>query len=366
MNFYYFYGNKVSIYYTMYIVDNITKNNHYSVIENLASSADEIILVSPFCVSDFDNFLNQVISSCSLKSMTFMTTLKRNEIADKTQSLLSFKRMATKYGIQNSILINNSLHGKIYIFKSNGVPLNALVTSANATHNGFFRNHEWGCCFDDKDQIDNLEKMIIHTAEYELTDNMLNDVKYRVDSHKQQYPTAPQILPPAININDIIASSRFNLNITPNTRIFLKPIGHTEDPVFDGNYSEETKQYFAKRPKIVRNDDLLISYGVGSRKIISVFQVLSNTPSNSEDTNSRWPWSVEVKNLTPKFAKVWFDKNLYITNLARDYVDIYDLPITNNGGKTLGALQWGTDKIQLTQDFGTELLSLVMTIEKGL
>lgn len=35
------------------------------------------------------------------------------------------------------------------------------------------------------------------------------------------------------------------------------------------------------------------------------------------------------------------DKNLYITNLAREYVDIYDLPITNNGGKTLGALQWG-------------------------
>lgn len=66
-----------------------------------------------------------------------MTTLKRSEIADKTQSLLSFKRMATKYGIQNSILINNSLHGKIYIFKSNGVPLNTLVTSANATHNGF-------------------------------------------------------------------------------------------------------------------------------------------------------------------------------------------------------------------------------------
>ena len=357
---------KSQICYAMYIVDNTTKNNHYSIIENLASSADEIILVSPFCVLDFDNFLNRIVNSGLIKSMTFMTTLKGCEIADKTHSLLSFKRMTTKYGIQNSILINNSLHGKIYIFKSNGVPLNALVTSANATHNGFRRNHEWGCCFDDKDQIENLEKTIIRTAEYELTDNMLNDVKHRVDSHKQQHPIVPQSLPPAININDIIASNRFNLNITSNTRIFLKPIGHTEDPVFDGDYSEEAKQYFAKPPKAIHKNDLLISYGVGSRKIISIFQVLSNAPLNSGDKNSRWPWYVKVANLTSKFAKVWFNKNLYITNLAQDYVDIYDLPITNKGGKTLGALQWGVDKIQLTQNFGTELLSLIMTIEKNL
>ncbi len=347
-----------------YIVDNTTDKNHYSVIENLASIADEMIIASPYCFSDFSHFFGKITTRGSIKTLTFVTTLKGEEITAKINSVLSFRQMAIKHGIKTDILINDALHGKVYIFKSNGVPINAIVTSANATHNGLRNNHEWGCCFDDKDQIESLEKTIMSTVKSQLKDDIINKVKQRVDEHQKKYLVVKQTPLPVVNIGDIIVSDRFDLDIDSNTRIFLKPIGYTASPVFDGDYSNETKQYFAVHPVAVRKNDLLVSYGVGSRKIISIFRVVSDTALNTGDEDSRWPWYVQVENLSPKFAKVWFEKDLYIINLARDYVGLHDLPITNKGGKTLGALQWGVDKIWLAHDFGTELLSLVMAVEK--
>lgn len=350
----------------MYIVDNTTDNNHYSVIDSMFPTADELVIISPFCFPDFGHFFGKVANHGSIKKITFMTTLSGEEIASKTDSLLSFVQMAVKYGIEREILINDSLHGKVYLFKRQGKSIHALITSANITHRGLSKNHEWGCCFDDEVVIEKLEKTILSTVGYRLTDDMLEKVRQRVDLHKKEQPATKQSPSPVINISDIIISHRFNVDIDPKTRIFLKPIGHTENPVFDGDYSHETEQYFAVHPVAVRKNDLLISYGVGSRKIISIFKVLSDVPLNTGKEDSRWPWYVEVDNITPKYGKIWFEKNLYITDLARDYVDTYDLNITNNGGKTLGALQWGVDKIRLSQDFGTELLSLVMSVEKKL
>lgn len=55
-----------------------------------------------------------------------------------------------------------------------------------------------------------------------------------------------------INISDIIVSNKYGCNIVPDTRIFLKPIGHTKDPVYDGDYSGESEQFFARQPRAVR------------------------------------------------------------------------------------------------------------------
>ena len=351
----------------MYIVDNTTANNHYSVIKKLAHSADEIIIVSPFCFPDFSSFFDMLANIGTIKSLTFMTTLKREESVTKTYSLFSFKEKARQSGIQNSILINDALHGKVYIFKSKGIPIGALVTSTNITDNGLQRNHEWGCCFDDKPQIESIEKTIKRTAKYELTDSMLHEIKQRVDAYVLKHSASKHTVPSGVNIKDIIVSKRFKLNfISRNIRIFIKPIGSLEHPICTGDYSAERTQYFARRPKAVRKNDLLIAYGVGARKIIGIFQVLSDTALHTGDKTSRWPWYVEVNNITPKFSKVWFDKDIYITSFAQEYIDRYELPITNVGSKTLGALRWGVDKIQLARDFGIELLSTVMVVEEEL
>lgn len=351
----------------MDIIDNLSHNNHYSAIANMASKADEIFIASPFCFADFTAFLEQIANQGTIHRIVFLTTLKKTELIDKLNSLLSFKAAASRYSISSKIIINNALHGKVYIFKSDGIHINAIITSANITHNGLYSNHEWGCCFDDVDSIAKIEQNILSTVKYELTDDIIGKIQQRIKEEKSNNPTPVPVYYPQINIDDIILAHRFNVSIDPKVRIFIKPIGSNEKKVYNGDYSAESEQYFSrKRPASVRKDDILISYAVGAKKIISAFKVLSDAPIYSGNDEERWPWYVEVENMTPKFGKQWYTKDLYITSIAHKYVETFDLNITNNGGKTLGALQWGADKICLDQNFGTYLLSMILDIEQKL
>lgn len=346
----------------MYIVDNITENNHYAEIEKLASTSDEIVIVSPFCFGDFKYFFDKIVSRNSIQSITLITTLRNEEAVNKIPSLQSFQNEAKKLNINNKLFINNRLHGKVYLFKSGNTNQNAIITSANITHNGLNRNHEWGCCLSDTSVIDDLEQKINSTIQYQLTADILQDISLKLNEYNKEHPEQPQDKP-FININDLIIPNIFKVDLDSDTRIFIKPIGSTDDPIYDGDYSKEEEQYFCKKyPKAVRNGDYLISYGVGSRKIISVFKVVSE-PIYSGNDDERWPWYVEVDNVTPKLGSQWFKKNLYIMDIANEYVEMFGLKLTNNGGSTLGALQWGVDKIQLDHNFGTYLMELILNIE---
>ena len=350
----------------MYIIDNITTNNHYAEIVRLSSVSDEIVIVSPFCFGDFKSFFTNILSQSNIQSITLVTTLRNDEAISKIPSLQSFQNEAEKLNIGNKLFINNRLHGKIYLFKNNNTNQNAIITSANITHNGLSRNHEWGCCLSDSSVIDNLEQSIYSAIQYELTIDIIQNISLKIDEYYKEHPKQPK-QKTAIDINDFVIPHIFKIDLDPNTRIFIKPIGSTDNPVYDGDYSKEEEQYFSKkRPRAVRNGDYLISYGVGSRKIVSIFKVRSNEPVYSGNDDDRWPWYVEVDNITPKFGAQWFNHNLYITDIVNDYVETFDLNVTKNGGKTLGALQWGVDKIQLDHHFGTFLMELILNVEKNI
>lgn len=347
----------------MYIIDNTTENNHYAEIERLASISDEIVIVSPFCFGDFKYFFDKIISHSRIRSIIFITTLRNEEAVTKIPSLQSFQNEAKKLNINNKLFINNHLHGKVYLFKSGNTNQNAIITSANITHNGLIRNHEWGCCLSDTSAIDNLEQNINSTIDYQLTADAIQDISLKLDEYNKKYPKQTHEKP-SININDFIIPHIFKVDLDSDTRIFIKPIGSADEPIYDGDYSKEEEQYFSKkRPKAVRNGDYLISYGVGSRKIISVFKVVSKEPIYSGNDDERWPWYVEVDNVTPKLGSQWFNKDLYIMDIANEYVEMYGLNLTNNGGNTLGALRWGVDKIQLDHNFGTYLMELILNVE---
>lgn len=350
----------------MYIIDNLTKNNHFNEIKKIISISDEIMIVSPFCFRDYEEFYDRIIADSGIKAIKLITTLKPDEMISKTESILSFREGADRYKIKSNIFINSHLHGKVYIFKNNGLNTTAIITSANITHNGLTYNHEWGCCFSDSTVIDKLEKNIISTLEYELTEKIIDKITDRVREYKKEHPI-PVITKPCINISDILISHRFNICADPSIRIFIKPIGSADNKIFDGDYSQEEEQYFSKkRPAAIRKNDYLIAYAVGAGKIISIFKVTSDVPIHTGETDNRWPWYVEVENITPKLGYIWYKKDLYLTAIANDYVNTFHSILTNNGGKTLGGLQWGCDKIRLDYDFGIYLLSLILDIESNL
>ncbi len=339
----------------MKLINNTENNSHYDVMMAVAKESDELIIASPFCFNDFRPFTDDLASNSGIRSVTFITTLKQDELLSKIEALMSFSIEMTAHMIDWKIYIDNRLHGKVYIFRKSGDYAGAIITSANITTKGQKTNHEWGCLTREKNQIESLHRQLVYDTEYEADRNQLEMIMKRVEDYKQNHEIPGQVQIPDIDIDDIVNP----IDISAGTRFFIKPVGYTGHKIYDGDYSNEDEQYFSKRrPQSVRKGDILIAYGVGSRKIISAFQVLSG-PYNTGKPDDRWPWYFEVRNLTPELGRNWPYKNLFITDIVRKYVEASDQPVTENGGKNLNGLRYGSDKIQLTDEFGRYLFQKV-------
>lgn len=352
-------GVEIEEYNIMQIIENSSCHNHYDCLLDLCKQADELVIASPFCFPNFETFVSNVSKEDATRKITFITTMKNDEVVEKIDSLLFFRKAMKEYGIDWQIRIDNMLHGKVYILKNNDAPFAVIITSANLTQHGLRQNHEWGCIVEDAKAIGCMEKQLLVDADIELTSEKLELIKKRADKTCEE--GWKKVKQQEIQIDDIL-----RLPQIPNgTRFFIKPFGSNNHKFFEGDYSEKfQKQHFANRkPKAVRVGDILITYAVGARKIISVFKVMSS-PKHTNMPNDRWPWFVEANNLTTNLGKAWAKKSLMVMNIAREYAEIYKLPVTQRGGYNLNGLMLGNDKIQLTDEFGMYLFGIAMNANK--
>lgn len=335
------------------IILNKPGNNHYTAIINDVKNADKILIVSPFCYPNFTKFFYDVALNNSLKSISLITTLKDDEVITKVPALQSFLSAADGYCIDAKISIMENLHAKIYLFYKDEQPISVIITSANITENGLSRNYECGYRTSDVHIINNVEQDLQNMAIEELTSEKLDAISHRIDEYKakNKIDTTHQNTP-SIYIDDLL-SVDYDKN-----RIFLKPIGCNEHKIYSGDYSAMDEQWFSKRkPIAIRPGDILIVYAVGAVKIVSVNKVISEA-YYKEDADVRWPWHVQVRNLTPTLGKIWYTRNLFPTKLANEYVNnTGGLPVTYVGGKNLKSLNYGLDKLRLATDFGKFLLN---------
>lgn len=340
----------------MKILGNIT-SSHIKAIKELSSKADELVFFSPFCYQDFSDFFQEIIGE-SIKSITLVTTVKPDDASYKANSLVSFIDELNARKIIWKIKIDNHLHGKLYFFLKNGAVFSAIISSANLTDNGMIRNHEWGCLIEDAPQISALYQEATNAIEIQKIDeDQVLKLMQAVDDYKLSHPQKVQN--DIIDISHIIKST-IGIHWDPETRFFLKPYGSVDDKIYDGDFSEEDKIYFSKRrPNSVRINDLLICYAVGSTKLISVFKVLSE-PHNTGNKKDRWPWFVEVENLTPEYGKKWFESENTLAKISSAFLKSNKKEyLTFNGGSTLGAFQFGADKIRLKETFGKYLIDII-------
>ena len=126
----------------MRIIDNI-KNNHNQSIQSLLTTADQMILASPFLTEDFDEFVHDA-AELGVKSILLLTTIRDNslDLFKKANSLYSFCTSCLKNSINFEVRVDNKLHGKIYIALKNNSPVKGIITSANFTDNGLKYSHE--------------------------------------------------------------------------------------------------------------------------------------------------------------------------------------------------------------------------------
>lgn len=111
----------------MKILSNSTITNHGEVFASLCQKADEVVMVSPFCYSDFTAFADTIASSCDIRRIVFVTSLKTDEAVRKIDALISFRNEMNRINVQWELRADNHLHGKIYIFKNSGYPFAGII-----------------------------------------------------------------------------------------------------------------------------------------------------------------------------------------------------------------------------------------------
>lgn len=347
----------------MKIINNIS-TNHNIAIQNMLNSADSLVLVSPFLTEDFDEFIHD-IATLGVKKVTLITTLKNNspDLFKKSNTIYSFVIACMQNNVTYKIRIDNLLHGKLYIALKNDVPVGGIITSANFTVKGLSVNHEWGIEINDSKMLQTTLNDLFKVSSDPLSQAELDAIVKEIDDYAKANPLVKEEKPvldvtkyikkklpePAVALHDF----------DDDVRYFLKPIGWTDNPFDESRVLAPgiIEMHFSKRrPNAVRIGDILICYGVGTTKLLGYFKVTTG-PYYDDSDNQRWPWRVEAENLSPVYGQTWASKS----NTLYHVRDLYgnNKVFTYVGGKSLGALQFGADKVQLNEEFAKFLISLI-------
>jgi len=350
----------------MRIIDNINSNHHNS-IQSMLSDANQMILVSPFLTEDFEEFINNV-AKLGLKSILLITTLRDNspDLFKKANSLYSFCTSCIENYINFEVKVDNKLHGKIYIAVDDGSPIRGIITSANFTDNGLSHSHEWGIEIDDSHMLQSVIDDLMKVSTSPLTYKEIEAIIKTIDDYSKVNPSIKE-QKPKVNVTKHIKDklkletpkTPQSLEFGADVRYFLKPIGSSDQPFDESRKLNTTIQqmHFSKRkPNAVHPGDILICYGVGTTKLLGYFRV-SSEPFHLPDENVRWPWVVDAENLCPKYSSSWSSYNNTLSSVQASYGN--DKALTFVGGESLGALNFGADKIRLNESFAHYVINTI-------
>ena len=116
------------------------------------------------------------------------------------------------------------------------------------------------------------------------------------------------------------------------------------------------------KPVGVKIDDILISYAVGHKNILSIYRVNSEVKSTGIE-NDRWPYYVVGENLTPFYGQEWSNYGIGISNLKTEVLNNNLFDITPSGKNSYGSLMRGADKLRVTPEFGQYIIDKIVKID---
>jgi hypothetical protein len=244
------------------------------------------------------------------------------------------------------------LHAKIFIIDDL-----CLITSANLTNTAFSKRHEIGIFLDhsiSSKAISIFERWWRNAAQ--VSQGALKTVHNRqfVCTEERQ---GSMSLPHLWNLPDDPGDMNY----------WLKPVGVTGDPVTEDRTFDDIKErlHFSKvKPTGVKIGDILVAYGVGARRILSIYQVTSKP--RFDTTNRRWPWYVLALNLTPRFGRSWAKHSIYADDIRERYLRVNPQKhITKVGGTTFGGLNLGKDKLKLDPEFAQYVIQRITKLNRG-
>lgn len=345
------------------IINNLTRNNHLHQLTQIFKSARRVFIISPFITENLNLF--DFDSLNDLQKITIITTLRPFD-KDQYSKITYFKQLYNLFNPKNikfEILIDNSLHGKIFIGETDESNVKAIITSANFTDSGLRINNEWGILIDDIIEVNKVKNGIISKVKFKG----LNEQSIDTFLNKIQETPKPHIgnNPIELNLSLLFENKDNYFEIEKNATFWLKPIGVTNDTVpLTRKFDEvDSDLHFSKlKPKGVKKGDILICYAVGHLNILSIYRVNSEV-KNTGNENDRWPYYVIGENLTPNYGREWVNQNITITNQKNFVLQQNLFDITPSGKNSFGNLMRGGDKLKLTREFGSYLLGKISKID---
>ncbi len=366
------YQHDIQARVNMKIISNITDSHHHDLQELIIQGGDRLLITSPFLASHMMSFLES-FNFNAIKSIELVTTFKANdpEQLTKPKQLLDFlEYFKTKHpAVKAKVHIDNNLHGKIYVLTA-GHEHQAIITSANFTNNGLHNNHEWGVLTQHNEHLDNLIDEIYEAIEFrELTLTQLRKAVMFADQYTSQKAWETKQPTADIDILPRVYSSESDSDKDP--LYFLKPIGTQEEPVLleeqrDFSDLHQNLHFSKKKPKGVSKEDIVITAGVGSGALLSYFKVtgslfhVTDEEIRQEAWKERWPWYMEGQNRSCDFGGSWWEHHIKRNDALEEFRQLYpQTPVTKSGNFTLGTLNFGNDKVQITKEFGEFLINKI-------
>ncbi|HCY32603.1 MAG TPA: hypothetical protein DHV06_13690 [Bacteroides thetaiotaomicron] len=334
----------------MNIIHNRDKeNSHFTMLKELINNSNEVLIVTPFISSNFNLIPQRYFQK--IKALTFVTTLPRlyDEQEKKIGYFLYLLDLASQYGFILKILIDDSLHGKVYIGKTKE-HFNTIITSANFTKNGLQTNNEWGVCFNDKEASLNIWQTIVTRPQnYELSPEKIHEYNQIIKSSKIA-PSKKNI--PAYNFQRPIPTI---ISMAPsNFTCWLKPIGTQEHPVSNDDLHDTLFRdiTFKVRPVGVKEGDIIICYAAYRKHIVSVYRARSKWFRNASDLFS---YSIKGENLFPYYGSEWFKSEITINTIKSEIISGKQFTVTPNGANDYKRLQQA-DKMIVTSEYANYVI----------
>lgn len=340
----------------MRIIQN-KEENHLDEVKWLFGKSNKIVIVSPFLSKDAIQELGKILHA-KISDVTMVTTLKPFDVDQfsKVKALVELNMLKKLRGYNLSIRIDNDLHGKVYIGKKDNQYVGCIITSANFTHKGMEQNHEWGVFLDDQDKIRQIHEQILGDAVMVVNDVDLQRMVEYMDEHPEVNVEQPTIEANFVGmLKPILVSKR------PPVTYWLKPLGRDHKPVPNSTFYGDVKHQitFSKRgrPTGIKEGDILIAYSIGTMQLISIF-VAGNNSDRGELTNfiqpgdDKWPYYIWCENKTPQYGSYWSKMGLTLHSLREQFLREQPTSTVLPSGNKMNALQWGSDHVRATVEFG--------------
>ena len=330
------------------ILTNGKKNNHLSCLKKMATKADTLIIVSPFVADDISKLLEGMPT---IRNITLYTTLQKyDDTAQKVVALYKFYEFCKAKSIDLLVKIDDNLHGKVYLFYDGIKSKGFMLTSGNFTENGLVNNHEYGLCVEDPDKQKEMADIIMSINTYDLSYTQLCEIYDEALKFIKKHPAVQQ---EKFKVHKLI-NKKPSATQNGSVKFYLKPVGTSQEPFVKPMVIKDVDMLgFGKNPKSMQKGDVLLLHSVGPSSIVGYYVVISDEAVfDKKDDSDRWPWKVQAECHSSQFSSVWWDYELKTQELVNEFLEQNPgKHITLAGGDTLGALQWGRDKVQITKEF---------------